>query len=51
MSVDHGGVDHLNAAWRHAGSVQYLQHRIPDPGVRPAAELTVDGAPLAEHLG
>jgi hypothetical protein len=43
VSADDCGVD----AWRHAGSVQYLQHRIPNPGDGPAAELTVDGAPLA----
>ena len=51
MSADDGGVDHLDAACRHAGRVQCLQHRIPDPGDGPAAELTVDGAPLAELLG
>ena len=50
VSADDGGVDHLDAAWRNAGGIQRLQHCIPNPGDGPAAELTVDGAPLAELL-
>jgi hypothetical protein len=51
VSADDCGFVHLDVARHHASSIHRLQHCITDPGDGPAAELAVDGAPLAEILG
>ena len=43
-------VDHLHGGGRPAPCAQGPQHQLEDAGLRPAAELPVDGVPFAEIL-
>ena len=50
MGAHDGGIDHLHDGGRAALLVQRVEHQFEQPGLRPAAELLVDGVPLAEIL-
>ena len=51
MGADHGAVDHLQRVRHDPAFVQRIKDLLPQPGQRPASELTIDGRPLAELFG